>query len=89
MTVFSDGKPRRRREPGDARLVDAAVARHPGSVLRTRHFVDCLRNGTEPETSGTDSLKTYGPSSALPLGPDGHGDGAARMRRRCRQRREA
>jgi predicted dehydrogenase len=31
------------------------------SVLRTQqHFVDSLRAGTEPETSGADSLKTYG-----------------------------
>ncbi len=31
------------------------------SVLRVQqHFVDCLRTGAEPETSGPDSLKTYG-----------------------------
>ncbi len=31
------------------------------SVVETqRHFVECLRSGTEPETSGRDSLLTYG-----------------------------
>jgi predicted dehydrogenase len=31
------------------------------SVLRIQqHWIDCLRNGREPETSGTDSRKTYG-----------------------------
>jgi predicted dehydrogenase len=31
------------------------------SVLRVqRHWVQCLRDGREPETSGADSLKTYG-----------------------------
>ena len=31
------------------------------SVLRVQqHWVQCLREGREPETSGTDSLKTYG-----------------------------
>lgn len=31
------------------------------SVLRVQqHFVDCLRTGAEPETSGSDSLRTYG-----------------------------
>jgi predicted dehydrogenase len=30
-------------------------------VLRIQqHWIDCLRNGREPETSGTDSRKTYG-----------------------------
>ena len=30
------------------------------SVLRVQqHFVDCLRAGTQPETDGADSLKTY------------------------------
>jgi predicted dehydrogenase len=31
------------------------------SVLRVqRHWAQCLREGREPETSGADSLKTYG-----------------------------
>ena len=31
------------------------------SVLRIqRHWVECLQEGREPETSGADSLKTYG-----------------------------
>ena len=30
------------------------------SVRNTqRHWVDCLRRGVEPETSGADNLKTY------------------------------
>jgi predicted dehydrogenase len=29
-------------------------------VAIQRHWVDCLRNGTEPETSGADNLKTLG-----------------------------
>jgi predicted dehydrogenase len=30
------------------------------SVLRIEeHWVDCLRRGAEPETSGTDNLKTF------------------------------
>jgi predicted dehydrogenase len=36
--------------------------RHPAldSVYRTQaHWLDCLRHGCEPETSGQDSLKTY------------------------------
>ena len=62
MTVFSDG----RAEEHDVSPAMLPWSTRPWhgtqeSVLRTqRHFVDCLRNGTEPETSGTDSLKTYG-----------------------------
>ena len=62
MTVFHDGV---------AREHDVSPALYPWStppwhgtqesVLRVQqHWVSSLRQGTEPETSGTDSLKTYG-----------------------------
>lgn len=62
MTVFSDGV---------AEEIDVSPRMLPwstrpwhgtqDSVLRVQqHWVDCLRSGAEPETSGADSLKTYG-----------------------------
>ncbi|MDQ0469361.1 Gfo/Idh/MocA family protein [Labrys wisconsinensis] len=56
---------------GAVREVDVSPALFPWStppwhgtqesVVRTQeHWVKCLRQGIEPETSGTDSLKTYG-----------------------------
>jgi len=62
MSVFSDGK---------SEEMDVSPRLYPWStppwhgtqeaVLRTQqHWVACLRQGTEPETSGSNSLKTYG-----------------------------
>ena len=62
MRVFSDGA---------AKETDVSPSLHPWStppwhgtqesVLRIqRHWVEALRQGAEPETSGSDSLKTYG-----------------------------
>jgi predicted dehydrogenase len=62
MTVFADGK---------AERIDVEPAMFPWSekpwhgaqesvVQIQRHWVDCLRAGRTPETSGEDSLKTYG-----------------------------
>jgi predicted dehydrogenase len=56
---------------GDVREADVSPALFPWStppwhgvqesVVRTQeHWVKCLREGIEPETSGADSLKTYG-----------------------------
>ena len=62
MTVFGDGA---------AQELDVSPRMFPwstrpwhgtqDSVVRVQeHWVDCLRAGAEPETSGADSLKTYG-----------------------------
>lgn len=62
MSVFSNG---------EASETDVSPAMLPWStppwhgtqesVLRVqRHWVQCLREGREPETSGPDSLRTYG-----------------------------
>jgi predicted dehydrogenase len=62
MHVFSDGRP----SETDVSPVMMPWATPPWhgtqeSVLRVQeHWVKCLREGREPETSGADSLKTYG-----------------------------
>ena len=61
VVVSPDGTERRTVEPV---LLDWAEKPWHGiqeSVLRTQeHWIDCLRAGCEPDTSGADNLKTYG-----------------------------
>lgn len=62
MTVFSGGVAEEH-DVGPALMPWSTPPWHgtQESVLRVQqHFVDCLRTGAEPETSGADSLKTYG-----------------------------
>ena len=61
LSVYSDGKP----EVLDVspRLYSWSTPPWHGTqesvLLIQQHWIDCLRNGTEPETSGADSRKTY------------------------------
>ena len=61
MVVLSDGRASRRKV-GSPLLSWTSEPWHVAqeSVLNTqRHWIDCLRRGVEPETSGADNLKTY------------------------------
>ena len=61
LVVTSDGKTSRRKVSSPL-LSWTSEPWHVAqeSVLNTqRHWIDCLRRGLEPETSGADNLKTY------------------------------
>ena len=61
MVVTSDGASTRRKVSSPLlRWTSEPWHVAQESVLNTqRHWIDCLRRGVEPETSGVDNLKTY------------------------------
>lgn len=66
LTVHARGGTREIAVPHDGRLwTSEPWTQIQDSVVHTqRHFIQSLRSGAEPETSGRDSLFTYGPLEA-------------------------